>query len=62
MRFNKEDDCEDYDGFSSFLRSKYIDGNEVCANEKFDRGYNQGNGDDIIRFISCQCSKCSPRY
>lgn len=33
--------------------------NEVCLNEQYDRGYVQGTGDDIVRFISCPCSKCS---
>lgn len=35
---------------------------EVCLNEQYDRGYIQGQGDDIVRFVSCPCSKCTPRF
>lgn len=32
-----------------------------CLNEQYDRGYIQGQGDDIVRFVSCRCPKCNPR-
>lgn len=36
--------------------------NEICLNEQYDRSYVPSNGDDIVRFISCPCSKCTPRF
>lgn len=35
---------------------------EVCLNEQYDRGYVQGQGDDVVRLVSCPCSKCTPRF